>query len=286
MFAAMLHICSFGLQAFPALAQTLLRFKPTLLLFLVWFPGMPPKRVSRGMECDWVGTAGQRCCRSRDKKGLPILLNKFCKGCNQQRCKKHCGCSESAKGRSAARGVGTGKASRRVPQLPAPAVVPQPVGRASAPSAQFLDIVSFYEQCCSGMAVASEVEMASYMYDEESLHSMFLKRLKGRAEFKLTVTLDREAFAGGTPKSQKRRVKELKEAGATVFLCKGGGGQGNFHSKALVLDRRFLFTGGANFTQNSRRNSELNFRITGPAVAQVLAELSRQRGRQKQWDGD
>ena len=128
--------------------------------------------------------------------------------------------------------------------------------------------------------------MASYMYDEESLHSMFLKRLKGRAEFKLTVTLDREAFARAIPRSQKRRVKELQEAGATVFLCKGGGGQGAFHSKALVLDRRFLFTGGANLTQNSRRNSELNFRITGPAVADVIAELSRQRGRQKQWDGE
>ena len=115
---------------------------------------------------------------------------------------------------------------------------------------------------------------------------MFLKRLVGRAEFKPTVALDREAFASGKPKSQKRQVTELQEAGATVFLCKGVGGQGAFHSKALVLDRRFLFTGGSNLTQNSRRNSELNFRITGPAVAQVLVELSRQRGRQKQWDGE
>ena len=34
LFAAMLHICSFGLQAFPALAQTSLRFKPTLIFFV------------------------------------------------------------------------------------------------------------------------------------------------------------------------------------------------------------------------------------------------------------
>ena len=250
---------------------------------------MTKRRASQGRKCLGVYGTGQKCCRSRDKKRLPVLLNKFCKGCNEQRCKAHCKCARTssvdAKGRNAARGVGTDTAPRSVRQSPAPVVVSAPVGRVSAPTAQLLDIDNFYEQCCSGVAISSEVEMASYMYDNERLHSMFLKRLKGRADFMLTITLDREAFAGGHPKSQKRRVKELQEAGATVFLCKGGGGDGAFHSKALVLDRRFLFTGGANFTQNSRRNSELSFRMTGPVVAQVLAELSRQRGRQKPWDG-
>ena len=47
---------------------------------------------------------------------------------------------------------------------------------------------------------------------------MFLKRLVGRAEFKLTVTLDREAFASGKPKSQKRQVTELQEKEAVRFL--------------------------------------------------------------------
>ena len=259
------------------------------------FVGMAKGRASRGKECLGVCGTGEKCKRSRDKAGLPILLNKLCGDCKEQRCKAHCQCarigSVKAKGRSAARGMGNalqkanGICSIRVPQSPGPKALPAAVGKPSAPTCHFLDVASFYERCCADVAHASEVVMASYMYNDESLQKVFLKRLRGGADFKLAVLLDAEMFAGSVPRSQKPRVTELREAGASVFLCKGVAGQGAFHSKALVVDRRYLYTGSANFTQKSRRNEELCFRITGPVVAEVLAKLSVQAVKCKPWVG-
>jgi len=40
-----------------------------------------------------------------------------------------------------------------------------------------LDVDTYYSRCRDDIATASEVELASYMYDNLSLHKLLLKRL-------------------------------------------------------------------------------------------------------------
>jgi len=180
-------------------------------------------------------------------------------------------------------GSGTDKA-RVARLLPSPGP-PAPAGRPSPASFQALDVESFHKQCCSDVAGASDVEMASFMYDDPTLHGVLLKRLKRGGGFKLVVYLDAEVFAGSLPRYQKARVRALFLAGATVFLCRGSGPNGAFHCKGLVVDRRYMYIGSANLTWKSRSNGEFCFRVTGPAVAQILQQLSAQRLKRKPWDG-
>ena len=77
----------------------------------------------------------------------------------------------------------------------------------------------------------------------------------------------------------------LGEAGSTLFLCRGLEPQGFFHSKAAVVDRRYLYSGSPNFSFASHGNEDFCFRITGPAVGQVLEKLCPQRLKRKPWDG-
>ena len=61
--------------------------------------------------------------------------------------------------------------------------------------------------------------------------------------------------------------------------------KGSYHRKALVADRRYLYTGGANLTSKSCDNKELCYRITGPVVGQVLEKLQQDAKDGRQWDG-
>ena len=114
---------------------------------------------------------------------------------------------------------------------------------------------------------------------------MLLRRLRGRLAFTLKVYLDAEMFEGGLPRYQKPRVRELWQAGAQVFLCRGPGPQGAFHVKAVVVDRRYLYCGSPNFTYKSHSNDELCWRMTGPPVGQVLQKLLVPSQKRKLWDG-
>ena len=76
----------------------------------------------------------------------------------------------------------------------------------------------------------------------------------------------------------------LPRLGATVDRCKAGM-QGSYRCKALVIDRRILHTGSANFNANSRMNSEAVFRMTVPVVEQVLQQLAADREVWSVWDG-
>ena len=143
----------------------------------------------------------------------------------------------------------------------------------------------FYSRCCSDVATAGQVELASYQYDNPCLQKALLKRLKGRAAFSLKVYLDAEMFQGAVPRYQKSRVKELWESGAEVFLCRGPKSQGSFHCKAVVVDRRYLYCGSPNFTYKSQNNEELCFRMTGPVVGEVLEKFAVWGKRKKLWDG-
>jgi hypothetical protein len=83
------------------------------------------------------------------------------------------------------------------------------------------DVDAFYSRRCADVATASEVELASYQYDNPSLQKVLLKLLKGRPAFTLKVYLGAEMSEGAVPRYQKARVKELWQAGAQVFLCRG-----------------------------------------------------------------
>ena len=66
---------------------------------------------------------------------------------------------------------------------------------------------------------ASEIELATYMFDDEVLFELLEQRLRGR-RISMTMYIDTETFAGQVPKLQRSRVSKLQEAGAIVFLCK------------------------------------------------------------------
>ena len=247
---------------------------------------------SKGKPCQGVHGSREKCKRARDGSKAPVLLNKNCTKCGEQRCRGHCRCgrNKTAKGRAAARGVDTQRVSsvtrvRQTPSSPPAALPLAPVGRTPNPSCQLLGIDEFYSQCCCELGTASEAEVATYQYDNPSLQKVLLKRLKGRSAFKLNLYIDTEQFGGAVPKRQRALVRELWTAGATVYLCKGPRPKGSFHGKAVVIDRRYLFTGGANATYKSHSNEEFVFRISGSAVGQVFEKLGAQRAKSKTWKG-
>ena len=77
----------------------------------------------------------------------------------------------------------------------------------------------------------------------------------------------------------------LGEAVSNTVSLQGSGATRVFHSKAAVVDRRYLYSGSPNFSFASHGNEDFCFRITGPAVGQVLEKLCPQRLKRKPWDG-
>ena len=130
---------------------------------------------------------------------------------------------------------------------------------------------------------ADEVDIASYMFNDEMLFDLLLERLQ-RRRLTLRLHIDAEMLGGRTPESQKKRLRDLMVAGAEIWACKTGN-QGSYHCKALIVYRRIMYTGSANFTSNSRRNREIVFRMTGPVVLQMLQQLAEDRGSWREWDG-
>ena len=80
-------------------------------------------------------------------------------------------------------------------------------------------------------------------------------------------------------------MQELVDAGAKVFLCRGAKARGSFHCKAVVVDRRYLYTGSPKATQEPHSNEEFCFRMTGPPVGQVLQRLSAHLEKGRPWKG-
>ena len=87
--------------------------------------------------------------------------------------------------------------------------------------------------------------------------------------------------AHGGPRLQKARLQALVTAGASVYLCHGKRTTTNFHLKALVTDRRYLYCGSLNFTDASEGSEELCLKLTGPQVAKVLGKLAAKRAKSK-----
>jgi phosphatidylserine/phosphatidylglycerophosphate/cardiolipin synthase-like enzyme len=245
-------------------------------------------RASRGKQCLGVLGSKTKCNRALDQSGLAIVLNRNCAHCGEQRCRKHCRCGRKkntkAQGRSAPR------ARRGAVALPVATVAsraPAPAARVSESSCVDLDVDVWYRQLCADIKdhISSQFELATYMYDDEAVQRVLLKRLQGKPTFKLTVYIDAEMFAGDVPRFQKCRLKALHDAGAQIFICKGLGPLGAFHGKAVVIDANVLYTGSANLTRKSRSNEEFCYRMRGPVAQRMLVRLEAVRRRGKVWDG-
>ena len=211
------------------------------------------KRASHGPFCKGVFSTGQGCDRSRVRPGGPVAVGALCKKCKEQRCKAHCKCARkgSLQGHKQARTASKAASTSDTGTKPDARTTSAPLGRAPIPSCELLASAAvMYEQICSEMEHASEVELASYQYDNARVHDVLLRRLRGRRSFTLNVYVDREMLAGRTPKWQRTRLSQLKAAGAQVYVGRGSGRRGSFHPKGLVLDRRYLYCGSPNVTSS------------------------------------
>lgn len=158
-------------------------------------------------------------------------------------------------------------------------------GRASPEKCELLDVGAWYEEAATLLETAAEVELASYMFDNSLVHSVLLKRLQSKTNFQLNVYVDREMLAGSVPRQQRSRLKSLRTAGATIYACSGVGRHGSYHGKACVINKRYLFSGNANFTEKSQSNVEFCYKMTGAVVADVLVELAKHRQKFPVWNG-
>ena len=141
------------------------------------------------------------------------------------------------------------------------------------------------ERATAKIEHSTEVEVATYQYDNSKVHKTLMSRLRGEAPFKLNVYIDKEMLQGNTPEKQRARISELIRAGASVYVCQGPGKRGSYHFKCIVVDRRWLLKGSMNVTDKSLQNEEAPETATGPLVAQYLERLSGHRAKGKLWDG-
>ena len=148
-----------------------------------------------------------------------------------------------------------------------------------------LDVDVWYKQLCADIKGCSQVELATYIYDNAAVQGVLLKRLQSQSTFKMTMYIDAEMFAGDVPRFQRSRLRALRAAGAQIFICKGLGPLEAFHGKAVVIDSGVLYTGSANLTQKSLNNEEFCFRMAGPVAQRMLDRLAVVRRRGKVWDG-
>ena len=84
------------------------------------------------------------------------------------------------------------------------------------------------------------------------------------------------------------RLKELKDAGASVYLCSGdievarslfgrNALVGYFHVKAISIDGKIAYQGSANFTRSSRKNTECVARYVGKPAKDLCLGLASSR---------
>lgn len=131
------------------------------------------------------------------------------------------------------------------------------------------------------------------MFDEPELTSKLVRRLTS-SRLRLRVLVDKAQLQLTTKTAQRcrSRLRQLLNAAANgqgdaqVFLCRGREGQGSFHLKDFLVDRRWYFTGSPNFTYAARRyNKERMLLLTGSGVATVLEDLQTSAERGVLWDG-
>ena len=168
------------------------------------------------------------------------------------------------------------------------ATVKPPRGAAPRESWDLLDNDAWWREVLSALQTAAEIEISSYLFDEPSLHALLVKRLADKRDrVAVRLHLDGKTLLNDDKfYYQRSRVKKLHELGATVYLCSGRKPNGVFHKKAVIADRRWMFSGGANLTHSARHaNSEFLMKLTGKGVMDALASLEQERLKARLWNG-
>jgi len=252
---------------------------------------------------DCVQLNGRPCTLHSKRAGKPKTVSKPCPSCREWRCKTHCRCGRNnwAKGRHAARVFGaaiTGRSAAGIaPAAPAPGVAvpvlspppppcPGPVGRpVKTDVAVYYDDNGWWDLVVGEISEASSVILASYLYDDEQLHSALVRRLKHqKGKFSCVVLVDEQCYKERTCRGELAKLKELISAGAQVFSCSGQSGKdlfgpkalpGYFHIKAIAIDGKIVYHGSSNLTKSSRKNVELVTRMVGSPALAVVQGLSK-----------
>jgi phosphatidylserine/phosphatidylglycerophosphate/cardiolipin synthase-like enzyme len=127
--------------------------------------------------------------------------------------------------------------------------------------------------------------MGSMFFDRRDITDVVLRRLADSSFFEAVVLVDKETFESKQCYGMRPRLDSMRRAGAEIVLCRGPGRLGRFHAKAAVMDRRYCYTGGANFTMKSDQNCELLLRMVGPAVADIILLLETAKAASRTCDG-
>ena len=161
-----------------------------------------------------------------------------------------------------------------------------PRGRPAALGVEVLTTTAWWAALLGAVSAASEVLAGSFLFDRGGLTDTLLRRLRGRPPFSVTLLVDAEGLQQGTSRHQRSRLRALRDAGAAVYLCRGQGRRGRLHLKALVVDRRKVYTGSLNLTDKSVENDELHLQLVGEPVLSIIAQLLRAQNRGTLWDGN
>ena len=200
-----------------------------------------------------------------------------CPQCKELRCRSHCRCQGSAhaSGRKApranAKAASKAEARHTAVKLLLASVKPAPL------QVQAFTDASWLTQALGEIKAAGKVVMASYTYDNPKIQEAVVKKLQSRADFSCEILVDRSAYETGLAPYEQRRLKQLKDLGAAVYLCSGTRGRGVFHWKCVVLDSQVAYAGSANLTLASSSNRDLMMRLTGPIVSEVMSGLDDAR---------
>ena len=104
----------------------------------------------------------------------------------------------------------------------------------------------------SDLKNARDLEIASYCMDEARLFNTVAELFPA---CKVNLYIDKEILADATKEKQRKRVRQLHRKGAHVYVLNGLRSLGSFHSKELIINRRIMYFGGANFTDRARRDN-------------------------------
>jgi phosphatidylserine/phosphatidylglycerophosphate/cardiolipin synthase-like enzyme len=143
----------------------------------------------------------------------------------------------------------------------------------------------WWRELVEAVRTAKEVELATYTFDDLDLFRALLAWFTDGSKFSLRINIDAEALKGTTPAEQRSRLSRLIRNGAMVYECKGSGRLGAYHVKELIVDRRRMFTGSANFASKSHSNRERAYTMTGANVTLALKDQAEERAEGVLWSG-
>ena len=241
--------------------------------------------AGKGRTCRTI--QDRRCTLALDGSRRPIVLCRCCKSCGEWRCRRHCKCGRSGK-HAPRRNPRSVKKSAKTTRAAAKTVAPVlPVARC-VPAALRLEVLqgeAWFASMHRETRSARSWWCASYVFDDPATKSLLLQRLRGGVPFDCRIVVDKDVYLSKSSRGQAACLRELQAAGAKVFLAHGRvdaarrvfgptAKAGSVHVKAVAIDGQVVYSGGANCTRQARCNRELVYRIVGPPVADIVAEIT------------